>query len=181
MWKGRRGQISIFKVLPQTSNRQIIWCSKPGEDKKNESFFFFFLAALAKQTPRHTDVWLLSDPSSTQPLTQDQETDPERFFRAGLTQTDVDFNEVGPTDCEHGSYTLQPIPPLIYRINTRATEVTMHQSRKKKKIHLTLEKDIFREHNSRVVMTAVTITEIQPLLPLALSVRLFTVCFMANK
>ena len=141
----------------EPSNLPSVWCEREDEGKsaslkscprhqtvkssdaqsqektRKMNLFFFFLAALAKQTPRHTDVWLLSDPSSTQPLTQDQETDRERFFRAGLTQTDVDFNEVGPTDCEHGSYTLQPIPPLIYRINTRATEVTMHQSRKKKK------------------------------------------------
>lgn len=73
--------------------------------------------------------------------------------------------------------------------NTTADLSDQHQSnrshnapvKKKKKIHLTLEKDIFREHNSRVVMTAVTITEIQPLLPLALSVTASFHCLLYGK
>lgn len=134
VWREREdeGKSASLKSCPR---HQTVKSSDAQSQKKKRKMNLFFWPRWPKQTRRHTDVWLLSDPSSTQPLTQDQETDPGCFFQSWLDSDRCRFRRGRPSDYENGSYTLQPIPPLIYRINTGATGVTMHQSRKKFILH----------------------------------------------
>lgn len=134
-----------LNLLLEPSNFPSVWCEREDEGKsaslkscprhqtvkssdaqsqkkkrKMNLFFFFW----PRWPNRHGGIQMSGYSRTLHQLSlwhRTRKQIPGVSFRAGLTQTDVDFDEVGPSDYEHGSYTLQPVPLLIYQINTGAT------------------------------------------------------------
>lgn len=142
VWREREdeGKSASLKSCPR---HQTVKSSDAQSQKKKRKMNLFFWPCWPKQTRRHTDVWLPSDPSSTQPLTQDQETDPGCFFQSWLDSDRCRFRRGRPLRL--WAWQLYPTANTTADLSDQHRSNRSHNAPVQKKIHLTLGKDDFKE------------------------------------